>query len=580
MNSKYFPLAASIVLSACASTELDEASKRAVDEAVARSAAVIQPVATDSVGVSGTAAHADRLAQEQRNMPVLRRSRHAFIGTQLVPVTSDDRLPTVFRQEYGFEFDDARSGRAVSLSTMAARLTALTGVPVRIHPDVYGAGAGMAVPVPQATPPVTVPAVMPVGQGGDGQPPASAFQGQTITPTSALPLAAGDMRWKGTLTGYLNHLTDRLGLAWEYRDNTIVIMRFVSESHEIASIQGETDYRMSMGGGSTGTSNATGAQSSAAAQMSVLEAGKIAAVSSIVRTVQQMVSSVHGSSVTHSEGSGRLLVKTTREMQSQVRDYIKAENRTMTRQAQIQFDIYSVRTENADERGINWALLFRSLSNTYQVAANSAAAAADLGSGTIGVSILAGGASTTSQRFGDSQAIVSLLRQHGTNVQHRPISLLALNRMWTSENRMNSDSYLAETTPGPASSTGVGAPGLRLGEVVTGDQYAVFPQILDNNTVLLKFGISLSDLIGLFDVTVGQGLTQQKVQAPRVSSTGMQYTIKLEPGQVVAITGLSRLVTTTDHRSLADGISPAVGGSRKANQAREHFIVFVRSVIS
>ena len=86
-------------------------------------------------------------------------------------------------------------------------------------------------------------------------------------------------------------------------------------------------------------------------------------------------------------------------------------------------------------------------------------------------------------------------------------------------------------------------------------------------------------MLGLFDVTVGSGATLQKVQVPRIHSINDQYEVALKPGEIMAITGFSRIVTTSDQRSLAEGVSIGLGGSRKLDMTREHFVVFVRPVI-
>jgi hypothetical protein len=167
----------------------------------------------------------------------------------------------------------------------------------------------------------------------------------------------------------------------------------------------------------------------------------------------------------------------------------------------------------------------------------------------------------------------------GYAAQHRPVSLLALNRQWGRISRLSTDYYLSETTPGPASSTGVGAPGLKTDKVTTGDQYVAMPQILDDNTILLKFGMSLSDLLGMFDVSVGTGAQQQKVQAPKLTAINAQFPVALRPGEAVAVTGLSRLVSSTANRRLAENASILMGGSDTITYKREHFIVFIRPVL-
>jgi hypothetical protein len=125
----------------------------------------------------------------------------------------------------------------------------------------------------------------------------------------------------------------------------------------------------------------------------------------------------------------------------------------------------------------------------------------------------------------------------------------------------------------------VGAPGLKTDKVTTGDQYVAIPQILDDNTVLLKFGLSLSDLLGIFDVSVGSGAQAQKIQAPKVNAVNAQFPVAIRPGEVVAVTGLTRVVSNSDSRRLAEGASMALGGSTKMALKREHFIIFIRPTL-
>lgn len=587
MKTSLLCLAAGLGIFGCTSPSFDQRAQSDLTLAQHRADVATASIGTNAGDASpGSAKYADALAKDQAKRPVMRRSKAAFIGAQMVPVTHDDQLPSIFKREFAIAFDDAKAGRLVSLQVVANRLSDKTGVPIRIAADVYpptnptgSTTSPLALPAMGASPNV-VPALLPSIPPGPGTAPTLATPlTSPAAATAPMVLDVGDMKWHGTLTDYLNHLTDRLGLAWEYRDNTIVIMKFVIESHEIATFNSATTYAMTTGGSATGASGGLGAQTATTNQLAIAETGVIDALASIERAVKDMLASVPGSSVTRSEGSGRLQVKTTREMQSQVRDFIKSENASMLRQAQIQFDIYSVRTTDADERGINWNLVLNSLSGLYGATSASPATLTGATDGNISVNILNTGTSETSRRYGGSTAIINLLNQYGTNVQHRPVSLLGLNRSWARKSRLDTEHYLAETTPGPASSTGVGAPGLKLDKVTTGDQYVALPHILDNNTVLLKFGISLSDLLGLFDVTVGQGQTTQKVQAPHVQSVSDQYSVKLEPGQVMAISGLSRLVTTTDRRALGEETSIWFGGSKKTNVMHEHFVIFVRPVI-
>ncbi len=167
----------------------------------------------------------------------------------------------------------------------------------------------------------------------------------------------------------------------------------------------------------------------------------------------------------------------------------------------------------------------------------------------------------------------------GLVVAHRDGRLRHVNRQWARKTNLRQTGYLSETTPSTVSGAGSGAPGLKTSTITTGDRFLVQPAILDNGSVMLKFGVSLTNLLGLFDVTAGSGATFQRVQTPEVSGTDDQATVMLRAGEVMVLTGMARRKANSDGRSLGESIPRLLGGSLKASDVREDFIIFVRPVI-
>ena len=118
---------------------------------------------------------------------------------------------------------------------------------------------------------------------------------------------------------------------------------------------------------------------------------------------------------------------------------------------------------------------------------------------------------------------------------------------------------------------------MKTGTVVTGDKFLVQPAILDNGAIMLKFGVSLTDLLGLFNVTAGAGASLQTVQTPETSGTDDQGTVRLMPGEQMVITGLSRRVATSDRNGLSENVPVVLGGSKKRAYKREDFMIVVRA---
>jgi len=534
----------------------------------------------------GSQADADRRAAEQAAPPVLRRARHAWVGSVSVPMGSGERLPSIFTESVRLNFDDAATGGKVSLRTMADRITAVTGVPVRLKPDVFGGGEPMSRPAsPPAHMAMPLPALPQLPGRGAADPAAAVVQPPAASRDGSVNAVA--MRWSGSLQGYLDQVTDQLSLSWEYRDGVVVIERLRTEFFEIAALESETDYHLGLSGAdqanATSSGNGGGTTSTASSSNEVSEHGKSNVIGSILAAIGQIIKDVPGSSAVRSDGSGRIAVTSTQETLSKVRDFVRAENESLLRQAQVQFDVYSVTRNESDERGIEWSAVLSALGGAYTGSFGSPATLASATAAGIGFSILtptqSGVTNRITSHLGGSSALLKLLSEYGVSTQHREVSLLALNRTWDRKSSLGGRAYVSATIPGAASTTGVGAPGLVTSTVTTGDRFLAQPFILDNNTVVLKFGIGLSSLVNLVNFTSGTGTSQQTVQTPETTAINDQSTVALKAGQILVITGLSRTVSSDDRRTLTDDAPIGLGGSKTQSRLREDFVIFVRPTI-
>ncbi len=85
--------------------------------------------------------------------------------------------------------------------------------------------------------------------------------------------------------------------------------------------------------------------------------------------------------------------------------------------------------------------------------------------------------------------------------------------------------------------------------------------------------------MNLVNFTSGTGATQQTVQTPETTAINDQSTVALKAGQILVITGLSRLVSSDDRRTLTDEAPIGLGGSKTQSRMREEFVIFVRPTI-
>ncbi|MDP3136984.1 MAG: hypothetical protein Q8N17_11725 [Burkholderiaceae bacterium] len=539
--------------------------------------------------VPGSATQAQSRAQAQSQPPVARRASRSWVGSRFVSVQSDEQLPPIFSEKFSFNFDDRSTAGRVPIEIVAERISRMTQVPVRLSADVRArlpvpAGGASAATGATGLPPLPARSG-PLPAAGPRPPRESSEPAFTTLPTTQLD--AIEMKDEGAdMASYLNMLADRLGLSWTYREGAVIIHRFVTESFELGAFAATQDYNMSMSGASAGAAGggSGGPSGNSASQLQVTESGRAEGLPSLLKALNGMLASVPGSSVTLNEASARLSVTTTRDAMRTVRELLRQEQSAMTRQVLIQFDIYTLSANNAHESGVNLSLLFSQLQRGLGITLSTPLSSVSAQAGGAAVSILSvarGGdaGSTLVQRLGDSNLVIQALSQQGLTVQHRPLSMIALNRQWARKTNLRQTGYLSETTASTIAGAGSGAPGLKTSSVTTGDRFMVQPAILDDGSVLLKFGVSLTDLLGLFDVTAGSGATVQKVQTPEVSGTDDQSTVLLRAGQVMMLTGLSRVRAQRDGRSLGESLPQALGGSSRLSTTREDFVIFIRPVL-
>jgi len=95
------------LLSSCATPQVVRDAIAKVDNAVAQRDAVVGPL-DGNADVRGGRDAADRLAQTQKKPTVLKEASRSWVGSVMVPVNADDRLPATFSSDYVMKFADGK----------------------------------------------------------------------------------------------------------------------------------------------------------------------------------------------------------------------------------------------------------------------------------------------------------------------------------------------------------------------------------------------------------------------------------------------------------------------------------------
>lgn len=555
-----------------------------------------------AVGVLGGCAatpimqHASNLVKrqvtEQRNVSnslkalpepsVVRTVNEFFVNTTPMLVTHrrHQTLPAVFYKNITLE----RAGY-VSLMNLASMITQETGVLIQFSPDVLDFGSSNSGSA--------VSAGISSRRGGASSfsAPLSAFS-RTAEASSGMGSMMSSSPYEqamwfhdfsytnGDLKGLLNIIASRDDLSWKCSDGHVVFRRYITRTFVIAALAGEAKLNDSVHGAnnSGGTTRSIAEVSASgggtqAGSMTTNKSGDSTSISSdvsiwsgIKHSVKAMLS--RSGKFYVSEAIGTITVTDTPSAVKRVREFIKATNKRLTRKVYISTQIYSVNLNASSEYGINWALVFQSLANKYNLKLSTPMLTAGLGTFAFTVNDPKGTAP-----WNATQAIAGALASSAhttlrtssaqTTLSGQPVTIQ------DTSNQGYIESVASTAVPNAGASTSI-----QQGTITTGFSLNVLPVVLDDDRVLLQTAMDLSTLDAMNTASSGG----QTIQTPETSARDLLNRVALRSGETLIISGLEQ-VGGSDNRSGLLHPDPIEGGDRKGTTNRSALVVVITPVV-
>lgn len=523
-------------------------------------------------GAQATESIVPKVKQER---PLVESVKGLYVPRKSIPVNSDLNLPPIFERNITAIYPGA-----TNVSTVAERITKVTGIPVKIKPDVYLKATSLIVAgssAPASSNDTVVTPINPEPGAPLGQAPTigpnSTTQAQTSQTLSDSTYAETfELNYDGSLSGLLDRLSSRLGISWEYKNGQIELYRLLTRTFVLKANPGATEFASSLG--------KDGGESGFASSSKVTMESQFSVWQSVENSVRSMLSTSGKLSV--SQATGTITITDTKQVVESVAEYIDRENNILTRMVSLKVEILSVRLRDADEFGLDWDLIYRQINNgaqRFSFTLGSPTSLTSAQAGGIGFNILAPIGEGLGQYNGSSAIFNALASVGRTNVVTTS-SATTLNRQPVPVAITNQVAYLAETTPAQGGIAGGNAvPGLKPGIVTTGFLLNFLPTVLDSNSILLQFSLDISELQRLGTFSVGSGVTQQAIQTPEVSGTQFLQRVAIKPGETLILSGYDRYFGQYDQRTLDRNGEPGLGGSRSGRNDREILVILVSPII-
>jgi type IVB pilus formation R64 PilN family outer membrane protein len=492
-------------------------------------------------GVALSEESASDATDELRERPAVRAggaqvSEGVYIGARKVEADPGQGMPANLLRANAVRL---ASRDPLTLSQIAERLTALTGVPhiVSLGPAGLVQGSAEAAVLDSTTVTQDPTAAGPAAGRFSAIDPGAGAAGITMTP---------DL--EGPLPRVLEEIATYFDVSWSYAEGRVSLRDYVTRQYQVVLLPDSMESETQIGRRAEGSSS-SGSVGSAITASSEVEVD-------FWDELQDAVESLMGPGASVAIGRGTGVVTVTARVvdHTRIADYVASLNQTMSEQVSLDVNVLTVEITDASAYGIDLDQLLVAIGDVAIDFAGTSPLTSTVGSVNIG--ILDGDVTLSSV----AQALESAGR---VSVVNRTGAVTSNNRMVPIQ-VVDEQSYVRETSINRDSDGDVTDVAITPDVVTTGFTLQMLPRILNNSDVMLNYAIEISALRNLTDF--GEGDT--RVQLPEVSRTTFQQQAVLTNGETLVLAGFERYADNSQRSGTGVPEFFLLGGGVNASQAK------------
>lgn len=476
----------------------------------------------------------DSFKGEEMKTSPLTISKRPWFGEQAINIASGQPLPAQYTasDSLTLTFD-----QPLSLRQTANLIQSVTGLRVTVNEagiNTDSAGSGTQTSV---------------SANSDG-----------FLPINGREVRGGKMVWQGALDDLLNQISDRFDSAWTYNGVMITINQEVTRTfmlHSLATVVSEKSS-VESGSSSGGSGGST--------LPSVTSEGTTAL--NVWQEVQGVVNSIvqgHGRA-TYSPSTGTITVSGSPNIVQRVEDYLRFQNDLRLRRIAITVKVLELTLSNRVNTSLSTnQLLERIISNGTDLTVNS-------GGEGLSAAFVKGPTSdadvqTTLSASKDVERVSVVHSGSVVTLSDQPAPLQVGRQI----------SYLARRSSTGGTGDTAGTETLEPGTVDVGLIMNVLPRVIEDDRVMLRLNVALTDTEQPFP-TFPEGESSEQIQLPEVDSTGFQQNTVLRTGETLVLAGFERNANGMEDSGVP-GFGWLLGGSRNRTSSREVTVMLISANI-
>jgi len=531
---------------------------------------------SDQISSIQSRTNAERMGQQMQG--VLYQDELPWVSTKRIGVnTSNSGLPDWFSKSVSINLVDVNQQTAMNF--MSDALSKVLGSTVSVSSDGDGINkASSAAPATGGANPVAAPAPEPKTSGGD----AALFQSLLSgagTGTGSNAGAGGSsssritLKMTGSVRAVLDDLGSRMGMRWRFDQgvNKVVFYKYETRQWSITTFPGKFTTKSlldSASGGDAGSGAAT-SSGTTSSEFSL----EVNAMDSLRKDIESVKTGDGVFSI--NESSGLLVARDTPDAIERIDSVIKSFNAVSRNQVQIDISIYRVTITDADQRSLDWKVMFNSVGLTN---VSSIAGAAALTPG-LSLSNMAFKIPETAQgalrSWTNSEAIVNMFSGFAKVNRVINTSTIALNNQSAPVRSGRSVTYLKSVSNNQVALSG-SSTSTTQGVVNTGLTLSVMPSIQEGGRdLMLQTMMTLTELNEMKTVRVGT----TDLGLPDVSNREFIQRAGMRSGETLVLFGFENLDENVRNSSPLDSRFWMFGGSSDAKRDKESLLVIITPTI-
>lgn len=376
------------------------------------------------------------------------------------------------------------------------------------------------------------------------------------------------LRLEGSLGDALSRIALITGLSFTADEGLVVWRQYEIAEFDVAFLAGVTNFFLGEDGTSATTSTPSQGQISISGssvnddstQYLNFTSQELSVWEDLTTALSMLLSSE--GTIAINQSSTSVLVRDLPQHVQLVREYLLQQNERLTRQVAVDIQVIDVMFNDHDQRGIDWQLIGESVSGSSVLNLFSGASSVALSEQSAGIKL-----QRQAGRLSGSEVIIAALKEQGVvEVSNHP-RMVTLNNQISKVVLEENVTYLASA--GSSSTANVGSSDLLIpGVVRTGFELYLLPKIA-NEQVLLQLSTSLSDLLGIDQISSGD----KTIQTPQ--TTRKKFFMKAIVGnqETLLISGLQN--TRRQWRNQQGFLPWLFGGQRQVQHQHAETIVLL-----